>query len=450
VKVAIVLLLATGTAAADTYTVAKDGDDAGPGTRKRPWQTLQHAAERVVAGDTVTVLPGAYAGFQLRHRGKAGAPIIFVGDGASIEGDNGTTPDGIDFAGVAYAELRGFAIRRASRDGVRVEQSEHVTVTGITVEDVGQAGVTIDDSRAVSLAGVHVTRAGAIGIQVTSGGAIELRTTTVTGAHDDGIALGPVAGATLDALVVTGSGGHGIVASGTHELRVTSSLVFANHAFGVSLDAPGAALLHDTIVAGTGQYAVKLDAGATGASVLENILLATDPVAGGGAIWASPRCFPFTSDRNAVTPSFGLGRRLAIDLEQWRLQTKQDATSFAGDASLFAAAGDFQLAPASAAIDKGTLTSLGPTDLAGHRRVVHGRADLGAYEVCGNDCTAPGPPPIARDARGCCDGGGGGSLFGALGLAPLARRRRRTMAGCHPRPGRKSQRPSMRSGSRYR
>ena len=55
------LVLFTGVAAsADTYYVATDGDDGGPGTLAQPWRTIQKAADTMVAGDTVLIRGGTY------------------------------------------------------------------------------------------------------------------------------------------------------------------------------------------------------------------------------------------------------------------------------------------------------------------------------------------------------------------------------------------------------
>ena len=44
----------------DTFFVAPDGDDAGPGTFEAPWATVNHAAKVLSAGQTVYVREGVY------------------------------------------------------------------------------------------------------------------------------------------------------------------------------------------------------------------------------------------------------------------------------------------------------------------------------------------------------------------------------------------------------
>jgi len=60
------------------YYVSNAGVNGSAGTSTAAaWQTLQYAADRVNPGDTVVVLPGSYAGFNLTRDGTAAARITF-------------------------------------------------------------------------------------------------------------------------------------------------------------------------------------------------------------------------------------------------------------------------------------------------------------------------------------------------------------------------------------
>jgi hypothetical protein len=63
------------------YVVSTSGSDTNDGSAAHPWKTLQHAADQVVAGDTVSVLAGTYQGFSLGwnnpQNGTSTAPITF-------------------------------------------------------------------------------------------------------------------------------------------------------------------------------------------------------------------------------------------------------------------------------------------------------------------------------------------------------------------------------------
>ena len=74
------------------------------------WKTLQHAADKVHAGDTVTVLPGTYAGFNLFTSGTPDAPITFTANQSSgapnpaviVNSNNGfTNKDRINLEGAS-------------------------------------------------------------------------------------------------------------------------------------------------------------------------------------------------------------------------------------------------------------------------------------------------------------------------------------------------------------
>src|SRR5262245_17647342 len=60
-----------------TFYVANGGSDGSDGSTAAPWQTLQHAADAVQAGDTVIVRAGNYAGFYLETDGTASSRIVF-------------------------------------------------------------------------------------------------------------------------------------------------------------------------------------------------------------------------------------------------------------------------------------------------------------------------------------------------------------------------------------
>lgn len=74
---AIALGLAVEIPAAE-YFVEKGGDDANPGTRMRPFRTIQKAAGVMVPGDICTVSRGVYREtIRPANSGKPGSPILF-------------------------------------------------------------------------------------------------------------------------------------------------------------------------------------------------------------------------------------------------------------------------------------------------------------------------------------------------------------------------------------
>lgn len=84
------LILAAPLAGATEYVVATNGDDGNSGTGSQPWRTLQHAADSVGPGDTVSVRAGDYAGAYIESSGTSSAPIVFRafgGEAPSITDD---------------------------------------------------------------------------------------------------------------------------------------------------------------------------------------------------------------------------------------------------------------------------------------------------------------------------------------------------------------------------
>src|SRR5437868_2100204 len=106
------LCLLAGVARAGSYYVSPTGSNSGSGASNAPWLTLQYAADHVGAGDTVNVLNGSYAGFDLRHGGTASSPITFLAQpGATIDRViPGGRADGINIENASYVTINGFTL----------------------------------------------------------------------------------------------------------------------------------------------------------------------------------------------------------------------------------------------------------------------------------------------------------------------------------------------------
>lgn len=106
--------------AATTYYVAVDGDNNNPGTLTQPWQTIQYAADQVIAGDTVWVRGGVYnERVTLNTSGnEVDGPITFqsyTGETAVLDGAGLVVPDDTNglflIDGQAYILIEGFELR---------------------------------------------------------------------------------------------------------------------------------------------------------------------------------------------------------------------------------------------------------------------------------------------------------------------------------------------------
>jgi len=78
------LVYLSETSRAATYHVAVNGNNANNGSEQSPWRTIDYAADRVVAGDTVIVRPGRYNETVTPSvSGTTGSPVTFYGGGTA-------------------------------------------------------------------------------------------------------------------------------------------------------------------------------------------------------------------------------------------------------------------------------------------------------------------------------------------------------------------------------
>lgn len=84
------------------YYVAPGGDEGNPGTLEHPWQTIQQAADTLVAGDTVYIRAGSYHERVVPlNSGSVAAGITYTaypGETVTLDGSGVTLPD--DLAGL--------------------------------------------------------------------------------------------------------------------------------------------------------------------------------------------------------------------------------------------------------------------------------------------------------------------------------------------------------------
>lgn len=115
-------ILAIASAQAATYYVATTGNDSNNGSIYTPWQTIQHAANAVTAGDTVYVRQGTYNEIvTMKASGTASQPILFSsypGELATVDGTGLAVPSGqwglFTLQNVNYITIQGFEIRNYS------------------------------------------------------------------------------------------------------------------------------------------------------------------------------------------------------------------------------------------------------------------------------------------------------------------------------------------------
>jgi hypothetical protein len=408
------VIAAEGVAGAASYWVTPTGNDtSGDGSSGKPWLTLQHAADQVVAGDTVNVAAGTYRGFSLGwnnpQNGTAGNPISFLAQpGVIIDMANANTADGIDLEGCSWIVVDGFEVSGVARAGIRSVSNGTTNATNVTLRnnwchDNAMWGLftshvdnlLIENNRAARSAQQH-------GIYVSNACVNPVvRGNTLFGNNDAGLHMngdasqggtGIITGATVENNIIYDNGvagASGINCDGVQSSRIQNNLIYNEHASGISLYQTDAAMpainnivVNNTIVvAGDGRWALNIKNGSTGNHAYNNILL--DENAGQGSIdIAADSLSGFVSDYNVVvnqfTPDDGT---TFVSLATWRTMTGQDAHSLiASEAMLFVGGGDYHLSASSAAIDRGTTTQAPAADLDGTSRPQGAAIDIGAYE----------------------------------------------------------------------
>ncbi len=139
-------------ALADTYYVSPAGNDANPGSQNQPWQTIQHAVDQTLPGDTVLVENGVYhESVIVTQSGTPNAYIVLKSInlwGAKIAIPETGKVDGIKVA-ADYIEVDGFEIYDPNLtvddtgNGITVWQNHHVRILNNRIHDMGGGGIQI-------------------------------------------------------------------------------------------------------------------------------------------------------------------------------------------------------------------------------------------------------------------------------------------------------------------
>jgi hypothetical protein len=160
-------------AAGRTYHASPEGSDDNAGDSGHPWRTLQRASMTMEPGDTLLIHDGEYpGGLKQRTPGAPGRPITYravnVGK-AIVRGDQ---------AGPVYSGRRQPAgARRANpnpavpgrtdepaRDSLFITFADHVVVEGLVVRGAPRAGIRVDQSNNVTVRWCRFLQNGTWGI----------------------------------------------------------------------------------------------------------------------------------------------------------------------------------------------------------------------------------------------------------------------------------------------
>lgn len=415
----LLIALSGAPALGSTYYVSPAGTDAGPGSPAVPWATLQKAASVARAGDTVNIGDGTYTGVLTPvNSGTAVAPIVFRAEHAGLAVlDGGTSAANRDAVFITYTDwivVDGLSIRHAYRAGVRIDNSNHVTIRRCQCLNSGTWGIFTDYSDDTVLEynecaysgvehGIYASNSGdrplirynlihdnhASGIQINADPAL---LEPDLGKRGDGITENAV----VEGNIVYGngtSGGAAINLASVRSSRIVNNLLFNNLAGnitgwddddGIQWGSKDNVVVNNTVYVqpGTGRWCVSFKNGSTGNAVVNNILF-------GGARGSIEidNDSSVVSDYNVLRTAAGNYAATNEDvgtfwtLAQWLALTGNDAHSITSDPQFFdVSAGNYHLKPGSPALNAGAPRADVPIDLELTSRPVNGKWDVGAFE----------------------------------------------------------------------
>lgn len=371
-----------------------DGDDASTGSRLAPVATItralalaaQHGFPTIhLANGDFTAPAASVAGVRLRGGYDAAGDWRWPSDGLTRIGGSLTLGDGAILEQLAVAggvivsgeaatlermqvEGNGSAAVQLSAGSLRVDGC---TLVGAADRDAvglscdGPALLEIDDSQLVGGSGAG--RHAAARIAGSCSASIESSTLVGSVGGNASDSVGLVAGGdtrVVNAVILGGAAPNSEAVRASAPVELHSSLLWipaGSGARATSLSlAPGASATLRNLILGAGDAGDRAqirDEGGGLPSVLERVLFTSDAACGGSAALVRTASGAFCSAASIRT-----------------LQTGWDP--LVGDpAFVDAAAGDFHLAAASAAVDAGTATDAPATDLEGNARGVDGNGD---------------------------------------------------------------------------
>jgi len=124
----------------DIYYVAKNGSDNNPGTADLPWSTIQHAADKLTAGDTVYIREGIYNEHVYTvQSGNAKNYIVFSaypGETPIIEGTAVTESQNGIIIDKSYIKLIGLEISNWKQNAIWINNAGYIEISDCEIHNV--------------------------------------------------------------------------------------------------------------------------------------------------------------------------------------------------------------------------------------------------------------------------------------------------------------------------
>ena len=237
------------------FYVSNRGSDESKCTKESPCREVRRVLKGLRPGDTVHLGKGHYLGFDIDGiRGFKGSPVAFVAEGKDAfidvtadRTEEGRNRDTIFITGSAHVILDGLNSERAFRAGLRIDNSQDITVRNGTFSDAKTWGIFCDHSRDVLLENNHV-----FGSKLEHGIYISdssqrptvrynhLHDNAGCGLHMNGdLTNGPpgvINGGRIEGNIIHDNGvkgGAGINMDGVQDSLIANNILYNNHATGI-------------------------------------------------------------------------------------------------------------------------------------------------------------------------------------------------------------------------
>ncbi len=330
-----------------TFYVSPGGSDRNPGTRERPWRTIQKSLNTLKPGQRALVRAGTYEeGLVMRRSGTEAKPITladYPGERPVLQPPPSSGEDtyAIRITG-SYFRLRGFVLQGASgtsSTNVYADRSaHHLEIRGNEIRNSADQGFYSEpDTSFVQVIGnrIHDNGAG------------------LPGQHQQ----------------------HGIYMQGTNHLVANNVIYSHPHGFGIQIyPSNSGAIVVDNTVVGSGYSGIVIggDVGVSNVTIRNNI-------------FAFNRQWGIAHDTDNPQDSRA-DHNVLFGNRYGGIQPGFEGTDFSGGnfsgnpRFVNAAAGDFRLGPGSAALDRALTDYSKPVDFDGTRRPQGRAPDIGAFE----------------------------------------------------------------------
>jgi hypothetical protein len=393
-----------------TYYVSNSGSNSNNGSSiNSAFETLQHAADIVSAGDSVFVVSGNYSGFDIRTGGNSTQPIVFkaLSNDVIIDTRNPVTTDGINIENADYVEVHGFNVINQPRAGIRIVVSDFIKIkhnicsenykwgifTGFT-DDILIEGNSCSYSEDEH--GIYVSnssdRPTIINNHSFNNNGCGIHMNGDLSMGDDGIISNAIVAGNIIHDNGVG-GGSAINMDCVQDSKIYNNLLYNNHATGIAMyqidGAEGSKnnkIFNNTIIhPSDGRWAILVVNASTGNTIYNNILINKHSFR--GSICLDEESKPgFVSDYNLVV------NRLSDDdgnsnmsLTSWQAMGYDTHSQIVQDENIIfvnPANSDYHLLQTSQPTNIGTslVSSVVNVDLDGITRPQGSGYDIGAYE----------------------------------------------------------------------